>query len=114
MAWDDNGWAATISDPTHEAAWDGAWAGSATAVSTRAESEAAGVDSREGSGVRVPHSVGYVRDGPFCLGEQLMGGVELNRLSIELQLQRVFSSDAAIVNQFGSNMTYAVYVGFVW
>ena len=47
-------------------------------------------------------------------GFHLLGGVELNRLIIELQLQRVFSSDAAIVNQFGSNMTYAVYVGFVW
>ena len=47
------------------------------------------------------------------LGFHLVGGVELGRLSVELQLQRPFSSDAAI-NQFGSNMTYALYAGFVW
>ncbi len=47
-------------------------------------------------------------------GFHLVGGVELGRLSVELQLQRPFSSDAAMVNQFGSNMTYALYAGFVW
>ena len=48
------------------------------------------------------------------LGFHLVGGVELGRLSVELQLQRPFSSDAAMVNQFGSNMSYALYAGFVW
>lgn len=47
-------------------------------------------------------------------GWHLMGGVELGRFSVELQLQRPFSSDASAVNQFGSEMTYAVYAGFVW
>ncbi|GMR22635.1 MAG: hypothetical protein BMS9Abin37_0998 [Acidobacteriota bacterium] len=47
-------------------------------------------------------------------GYHLVGGVELGRLSVELQLQRPFSSDAAMVNQFGSNMSYALYAGFVW
>ena len=47
-------------------------------------------------------------------GYHLVGGVELSRLSVELQIQRPFSSDASRVNQFGSTMTYALYVGFVW
>lgn len=48
------------------------------------------------------------------LGYHFVGGIELNRLSVELQLQRPFASDASVVNQFGSTMTYALYVGFVW
>jgi hypothetical protein len=48
------------------------------------------------------------------LGWHLMGGVELGRFSIELQLQRPFSSDASSINQFGSELTYAIYAGFVW
>ena len=47
-------------------------------------------------------------------GFHLVGGVELGRLSVELQLQRPFSSDVATVNQFGSNTTYSLYAGFVW
>lgn len=47
-------------------------------------------------------------------GFHFVGGVELSRLSVELQIQRPFSSDASMVNQFGSTMTYALYVGFVW
>ena len=47
-------------------------------------------------------------------GWHVMGGVELDRFSIELQLQRPFSSDASLINHFGSEMTYAVYAGFVW
>ena len=47
-------------------------------------------------------------------GWHVMGGVELGRLSVELQLQRPFSPDASIINHFGSEMTYAVYAGFVW
>ena len=48
------------------------------------------------------------------LGFHLVGGVELGRLSVELQLQRPFSSDAGRINQFGSSTTYALYAGFVW
>lgn len=40
------------------------------------------------------------------MGFHLIGGVELSRFSVELQLQRTFAS--------GSEMTYAVYAGFVW
>jgi len=47
-------------------------------------------------------------------GFHLVGGVELGRLSLEFQMQRPFSSDASLVNQFGSEMTYALYAGFVW
>jgi len=47
-------------------------------------------------------------------GFHLVGGVELGSFSIELQMQRPFSSDASLVNQFSSDMTYALYVGFVW
>ena len=47
-------------------------------------------------------------------GWHAMGGVELGRFSVELQLQRPFSSDASSLNQFGSEMTYAIYAGFVW
>ena len=48
------------------------------------------------------------------LGYHLVGGVEFGRFSVELQLQRPFTSDASMVNQFGSEMTYALYAGFVW
>ena len=47
-------------------------------------------------------------------GWHAMGGVELGSFSVELQLQRPFSSDASSLNQFGSEMTYAIYAGFVW
>ena len=40
------------------------------------------------------------------MGFHVMGGIELSRFSVELQLQRPFASD--------SEMTYAVYAGFVW
>ena len=40
------------------------------------------------------------------MGFHLLGGVELGALSLELQLQRAFES--------GSDMTYAIYVGFVF
>jgi hypothetical protein len=39
-------------------------------------------------------------------GFHLVGGVELGSFSVELQLQRPFES--------GSEMTYALYAGFVW
>ncbi len=48
------------------------------------------------------------------LGFHVVGGVELGRLSVELQLQRPFSSEATLVNQFESNMSYALYAGFAW
>lgn len=48
------------------------------------------------------------------MGYHLVGGVELGRFSLELQLQRPFSSDASSVNQFGSEMSWALYAGFVW
>jgi len=48
------------------------------------------------------------------LGYHLVGGVELNRFSVEFQMQRPFSSDASLVNQFGSDMTYSLYAGFIW
>lgn len=40
------------------------------------------------------------------LGFHLLGGVELGRLNIELQLQRAFES--------GAETNYALYAGFVW
>ena len=40
------------------------------------------------------------------VGFHLLGGVELGAFSVELQLQRPFAS--------GSEMTYALYAGFVW
>lgn len=48
------------------------------------------------------------------LGWHAMGGVELGSFSVELQIQRPFSSDASSINQLGSEMTYAIYAGFVW
>ncbi len=45
-------------------------------------------------------------DWEYDLGFHLVGGVELGRLSVELQLQRPFES--------GAEMTYALYAGFVW
>lgn len=53
-------------------------------------------------------------DWESAFGFHLVGGVELGHLSVELQLQRPFSSEAAIVNQSGSNVIYALYAGFVW
>ncbi len=52
--------------------------------------------------------------GLIMMMDNVMGGVELGRLSVELQLQRPFSPDASTINHFGSEMTYAVYAGFVW